>query len=149
VPYSVRITICDPQNKTSNVKTIRQILALNSLKEDTISLDKIRIDRTVVKSNITPPSDSLLLNDSVRILSRLMAKRQDSTGLIIHFTDKRKASKSLAFRIFNAKKAQNELLYTKLFTLTRVVLRQVTLVLTKVEKVCECSDKKMKWQAGV
>jgi hypothetical protein len=40
-------------------------------------------------------------------------------------------------------------LYPELFILTRVVLRQVTLALTKVEEVYEYSDKKLKWQAEV
>lgn len=38
------------------------------------SLDKLRIDSTVVASHIAPPSDSQLLNDGVRVISRLLAK---------------------------------------------------------------------------
>tara|TARA_B100000315_G_scaffold150851_1_gene139614 strand:+ start:132 stop:1472 length:1341 start_codon:yes stop_codon:yes gene_type:complete len=135
--------------KPETLEAIHKTLAIDFLKEGTISLDKIRIDSTVVKSNITPPSDSQLLNDSVRVLSRLLAKSKNSIDLKIRFTDKRKASKSLAFQIFNAKNSQKEVLYPKLLTLARVVLRQVALALTKVEEVCGCSDKKSKWQAEV
>jgi IS5 family transposase len=84
--------------KPETLEAIHRLLAGNFLKNRTISLDKIRIDNMVVKSNITPPSDSQLLNDSVRVLSRLLAKSQNFTGLKISFTDKRKASKSLAFQ---------------------------------------------------
>ena len=87
---------------------IQQLLAVDLFENGTISLEKIRLDSTVVKSNITPPSDSQLLNDSVRVLSRLLAKSYYSTGLKIRFTDKRKASKSLAFQIFNHKNTQKK-----------------------------------------
>ena len=39
---------------------------------------QVRIDCTVVESNIHPPSDSSLLWDSVRVLSRLLQKVQDN-----------------------------------------------------------------------
>jgi IS5 family transposase len=55
------------------------------------SLDKLRIDSTVVASNIAPPSDSQLLDDAVRVISWLLAKSKAETGLKIRFTDKRKA----------------------------------------------------------
>ena len=135
--------------KPETLEAVHQLLAVKFLRDGTISLDKIRIDSTVVKSNITPPSDSQLLNDSVRVLSRHMAISQHFTGLKIRFTDKRKASKSLAFQIFNAKNAQKEVLYSDLLKLTRVVLRQVKLALSKVNEECERSDKMLKWQAKI
>jgi IS5 family transposase len=71
-----------------------------------LDCDQVRIDSTVTKSNIAPPSDSQLLNDGIRVLSRLFSKSRDYTGVKIRFTDKRKPAKSLAFRIFNAKKGK-------------------------------------------
>ena len=135
--------------KPETLEEIHQLLAVNFLNDHTISLDKIRIDSTVVKSNITPPSDSQLLNDSVRVLSRLLAKSQYSTGLKIRFTDKRKASKSLAFQIFNAKNAKKELLYPDLLKIGRVVVRQVERILLKVKNESEVSEKNYKWQLNV
>uniref|UniRef100_UPI0035C68FD0 transposase n=1 Tax=Marinobacter sp. TaxID=50741 RepID=UPI0035C68FD0 len=79
-----------------------QAVTRNLISQGVISLDKLRIDSTVVASHIAPPSDSQLLNDGVRVISRLLAKSKTETGLTIRFTDKRKAAKSLAFRIFNA-----------------------------------------------
>jgi IS5 family transposase len=135
--------------RPETLEAIHKTIAVNLLKEGTITLDKIRIDSTVVKSNITPPSDSQLLNDSIRVLSRLLIKSKNQTGLKIRFTDKRKASKSLAFQIFNAKNAQKEVLYPKLLKVVRVVLRQVELALSKVNEECGVSDKKIKWQTEV
>jgi IS5 family transposase len=92
--------------RPETLEAIHKIIAVNLLKEGTITLEKIRIDSTVVRSNITPPSDSQLLNDSIRVLSRLLIKSKNQTRVKIRFTDKRKASKPLAFQIFNAKNAQ-------------------------------------------
>jgi len=49
------------------------MLAFNWLKNGVLSPLKLRIDSTVVKSNIAPPSDSQILNDGARVLSRLLA----------------------------------------------------------------------------
>ena len=110
-----------------------------------MSLEKSRIDSTVVKSHITPPSDSQLLNDSVRVLSRYFAKSQSKTGVKIRFTDKRKASKSLAFSIFNAKNAAKETLYPQMLILARVVLRQTDRALKKVNAEGKSTPKTQKW----
>ena len=50
-----------------------RLLTHNLLDQGVISLDTLRIDSTVVASNIAPPSDSQLLNDAVRVISRLLA----------------------------------------------------------------------------
>ena len=82
--------------KPETLEKVYERLTINWVKNGRVSLDKIRIDSTVVDSHITPPSDSQLLNDSVRVLSRYLAKCSSQTGVKIRFTDKRKASKSLA-----------------------------------------------------
>ena len=110
-----------------------------------ISLEKIRIDSTVVKSHIAEPSDSQLLNDGVRVLSRLLAKSREMTGVKIRFTDKRKETKSLAFHIFNAKKAEKEVLYPKLLQAVRVVLKQVERALLQVRSQGLACESQTKW----
>ena len=64
--------------------TLSQILRLlmsDWLAQDEGSLDALRIDSTVVDSNIAPPLDSGLLEDGVRVLSRLMANSRSCTGV--------------------------------------------------------------------
>ena len=57
-------------------------LNLSHLIEDgVISVDKLRINSTVAASNIVPPSDSQLLADSIRVLSRLMSQSKELTGV--------------------------------------------------------------------
>lgn len=45
-----------------------QAVTRHLISQGVISLDKLRIDSTVVASHIAPPSDSQLLNDGVRVI---------------------------------------------------------------------------------
>jgi len=131
--------------KPDTLEKVHEVLSGNWLKEGVLSMDKLRIDSTVVASNIAPPSDSQLLNDSVRVLSRLLAKSKNITGVKIRFTDQRKPSKSLAFQIFNAKNAGKEVLYPSLLKLIRIVLKQVDRGLQSVMTGACDSEEKQKW----
>jgi IS5 family transposase len=111
--------------KPETLEAIYNTLSVNVFNAGDIDLTTLRLDSTVVKSNIAPPSDSQLLNDAVRVLSRTLAKSQVRTGIKIRFTDHRKASKSLARRIFYAKKAEKDRLYIDLLKLTKNVIHQV------------------------
>ncbi len=63
------------------LKQIHQQLMLHWTEEHTLSLDSLRIDSTVTESDIADPLDSQLLNDGVRVLSRMMATSQHTTGV--------------------------------------------------------------------
>jgi len=133
-------------------ETLEQVqiaLSVHWLKNDDISLEKIRADSTVVKSNIAPPSDSQLLNDSIRVLSRLFAKSRDETGIKLRFTDQRKTSKSLAFSIFNAKNAEKEVLYPKYLRIAHIVLKQAERALGNEGIKKSSYEKSQQWLANV
>jgi len=127
------------------LEAVHNMLAFDWLKSGDLSPLKLRIDSTVVKSNIAPPSDSQILNDGVRVLSRLLATSQQASGIKLRFVDQRKASKSLAFQIFNAKKARKEVLYLDLLKLVRVVLKQVERGLLQVSSVAMNAASAQKW----
>lgn len=131
--------------KPETIEKIFDMLSLRWINDGSMNLQKIRIDSTVVDSHITPPSDSQLLNDSVRVLSRYLAKSRSETGVKIRFTDKRKASKSLAFSIFNAKNAVKELIYPDMLILARVVLKQIDRALKAVKHGGRSTQKTLKW----
>ncbi len=135
--------------RPETLEKVHETLSVSWLKAGILSMEKLRIDSTVVASNIAPPSDSQLLNDGVRVLSRLLMKSKNITGVKIRFTDQRKSSKSLAFQIFNAKNARKEVLYPKLLQIVRIVLKQVGRGLETVEVgSCE-SDKKKLWLSQI
>ena len=101
-----------------------QIFMSGLFEDNTLSLDWLRIDSTVTDSNIATPSDSQLLNDGIRVLSRLMSLSKDATGVKIGFTDQRKKSKSLSYRIFHAKTSVKDTVYPELLGYALLVLKQ-------------------------
>lgn len=111
--------------------------------------DCIRIDSTVVESHIAPPSDSALLDDCVRVLSRYLATCHRYTGLRVRFTDQRKKSKRLAFAIFYAKVTEKEELYPQLIACVAVVLKQIDRTLAQLEDRGDENDSFMRWVTEV
>lgn len=71
--------------KPSTLVKIQDALTGRWVSEGLLDCEKLRVDSTVTQSNIAPPSDSQLLCDSIRVLSRLLAKSQQSTGIKIRF----------------------------------------------------------------
>ena len=65
---------------------------------------EVRIDCTVVCSNIHQPSDSTLLWDSVRVLTRILKKMKEELGINISFTDHCRRAKRRMLGIKNAKR---------------------------------------------
>lgn len=131
--------------KPQTLERAHQLLTKSLLDTGMASLDKLRIDSTVVASHIAPPSDSQLLNDGVRVISRLLAKSKTETGLKVRFTDKRKAAKSLAFRIFNAKKATKDELYPEMLKIARLALKQADRERQQVIEGAAASASCQKW----
>ena len=79
---------------------------------------KVRIDCTVVASNIHHPTDSSLLNDCVRVLARLMERGRDRSGVV--FTNHTRRAKRRSLGILNARsKKQRKRLYRDLLKATR------------------------------
>lgn len=86
--------------------------------------EKVRVDATVTESNVHRPSDSSLLWDSVRVLTRLMNRAYAAFG--VAFDDLSRAAKKLQSRIFYApKKAARALAYQKLLAVAERVDAQV------------------------
>lgn len=135
--------------KPETLEKVHETLSISWLKAGILSLEKLRIDSAFVAITFARPSESQLLNDGVRVLSRLLMKGKNITGVKIRFTDQRKVSMSLAFQIFNAKKARKEALYPKLLQIVKIVLKQVERELDAVEVGAFDSDKKRQWVSQV
>ncbi|MGV0036249.1 MAG: ISNCY family transposase [Candidatus Azotimanducaceae bacterium WSBS_2022_MAG_OTU7] len=131
--------------KPETLEAVHNLLAVNWHEQGKLSLAQLRIDSTVVASNIAPPADSQLLNDGVRVLSRLLAKSREVTGIKLRFVDQRRASKSLAFQIFNAKNARKKVLYVAQLKLVRVVLKQIDRALLQVNAAGLGTASGQKW----
>lgn len=81
---------------------------------------KVRIDCTVVESNIHKPFDSVQLFDSVRVLTRLLLKARDLFGAKIIFSDHQRRAKRRMVGIQYARNdKQRRPLYEDLLKITR------------------------------
>lgn len=68
---------------------------------------KIRVDCTVVESNIHDPYDSELLVDANRVLDRILTTaKEEFSGIVFSFTDHLRRAKRRNLEIMNAKKAE-------------------------------------------
>jgi IS5 family transposase len=133
----------------ASLEKLQLLLSQSCLKSGDLSLDKIRIDSTVVASNITPPSDSQLLNDGIRVLSRLLIKSNESIGIKIRFTDKRSIAKLSSFQIFNAKKSVKDIPYIDLLKAARVTIKQADRGLICAREIHIETKKKSLWVSDV
>jgi transposase, IS5 family len=110
--------------RPETLQAVFERLAITTCNAGTMDTTLMRLDSTVVKSNIAEPRDSQLLDDGIRVLSRLFAKSRERTGVKLRLTDYRRPSRSLAAGIFYGKKAEKELLYAELILLAKRVVKQ-------------------------
>jgi IS5 family transposase len=117
-----------------NQMVVRQAQALGVEKGT-----KVRTDSLVVKSNIHHPTDSSLLWDCVRVLTRVMKRAQEALGL--SFVNRRLRAKRRALEISNAKSAdERKPLYRDLLAITEETLEQAEATAGKLDHV-QCNDK--------
>lgn len=96
--------------------------------------EKARTDCTVVESNIHEPTDSSLLRDCVRVLTRQMSKAEEDFGL--RFKDHSRRAKRRALAILNAKSNEARWpLYRDLLKVTEATVRSATRIAAELDKV--------------
>jgi IS5 family transposase len=99
---------------------------------------KTRTDCTVVESNIHEPSDSSLLWDCVRVLTRLMGEARDDCG--VTFTDHSRRARRRSLGILNAKtEADRVALYRDLIKVTNKTVAQAKRCAEQLAAV-QCGD---------
>ena len=99
---------------------------------------EVRMDCTVISSDIHEPSDSSLLWDSVRVITRLLEQlREQSQGIEISFKDHRRVSKRRALAIRTAKNAKiRKRFYRDLLRYTEKVLGYAENAVRAIEGNC-------------
>ncbi len=84
---------------------------------------KVRIDSTVVESNIHKPFDSVQLFDCLRVLTRLLQKARDNFGAKVIFSDHQRRAKRRMVGIQYARgEKQRKPRYKDLLKITRKVI---------------------------
>lgn len=148
-PSRSALQACIRSITPETLEGVQNLLTQKWVIDGVLNCEKLRVDSTVIKSNIAPPSDSQLLCDGIRVLSRLLMKSKTTTGVGIRFHDQRKRAKSLGFRIFNGKKAEKEALYPELLHVANIAAGQAERGLEQVAANCALSASQQKWLAKV
>lgn len=129
--------------RPETLQAVFESLALSAFNEDAMAPELMRLDSTVVKSHIAPPSDSRLLDDGIRVLSRLFAQSRDRTGVKLRLTDYRKRSRKLSGAIFYGKKAEKDRLYRELIPLAKRVVEQSHQAIEQVQRKGHAIDSQL------
>ena len=97
---------------------------------------EVRIDCTVVESNIHEPTDSSLLWDSVRVLTRLLHRAKEDYGLRILFQDHSRRAKRRLLGIMNSRsKKDRKRKYADLIKVTDKTINYAHKAIEAIDKV--------------
>ena len=113
---------------------------------------KVRTDCTVTEADIHHPTDSSLLEDGVRVLTRLMARAKDNLADIgIVFVNHHRRARKRALGILNAKKKEQVKLYRDLLKVAQKTVNDAESVaeLLDAEQYALGSDEQMLLARGV
>ena len=118
---------------------INDVLLLYAQKEKVEKGHSLRVDTTVVESNIHYPVDARLLWDAIRVLTRIMAKcLQIIPGKTFAFAKRTRKSKKLCYKIVMAKgpkaKQMREKHYRELLKVANEVFRMGSRCLRELDK---------------
>ncbi len=97
---------------------------------------QVRIDCTVVESNIHQPTDSSLLWDSVRVLTRLLHRAKQDFGLRVSFQDHTRRAKRRLLGIMNSRrKKDRKSKYADLIKVTNKSIGYAQRTIETIDKV--------------
>jgi IS5 family transposase len=123
---------------------VNESLAEYARDEEWISHEKLRMDTTAVEANIHYPTDSSLLWDGFRILSRLLRNvQQEEPQLGLKHRYHGKKVKKLAFYIARNAKSKSKRTQRKVKSIYRVLLDRVTWIVgisIEVQQLLQLND---------
>lgn len=124
------------------IRDLHQRLVAMAREHGIVRGRKLRVDTTVVETNIHYPTDSSLLGDGARVLTRTMKKIQKAGGLKQKIRDRLRTVKKRVVAIALAtrqpgpqREERQRQQYAELLTVTRRILNQAKGVLQEVEQL--------------
>lgn len=108
--------------------------------------DRVRVDSTVTRTNVPSPSDSGLLWDGVRVLTRLLAQAREAFGAqTVPFCDHRRSAKRRALEVRTQRGAERRAkTYRRQL---RIVKRTRGYASSALAQVAEAGEGEACWQA--
>jgi transposase, IS5 family len=96
---------------------------------------KVRVDCTVVESNIHAPLDSNLLGDCVRVVTRLMDQAREIIGADVTFPNRTRRAKRRVLGILNARfKEKRKPLYRDLLLVAKETMQSAERVIEVIDR---------------
>ncbi len=96
---------------------------------------RVRVDTTVVESNVHAPLDSNLLWDCVRVVTRLMDRARTIIGAEVTFPNRTRRAKRRALGVLNAgSKEKRKPLYRDLLTVAKETLQSSERVIEVIDR---------------
>jgi len=102
-PSKSVLAACIKAIRLETLEKINRLLVGIAEKKKIEDGKRVRVDTTVVESNIHPPLDSNLLWDCVRVVTRLMGDAQQVVGAEVKFPNRTRRAKRRALGILNAR----------------------------------------------
>lgn len=122
--------------RSATLETLNQAIVVHASSTKIEKGAKVRVDCTTVETHIHPPSDSTLLWDVVRVVTRMMARMADRVD--IPFVDHRLRANRRRHDIRNAKRhGQRVPLYRDLVKVTEETLSAGKNMARKLEEMVE------------
>lgn len=124
--------------KSIRAETLEQInrLIIGVAKEKKIEDgSRVRVDTTVVESNIHAPLDSNLLSDCVRVLTRVIGNIREIVGPEVRFPNRTRRARRRALGILNARlKEKKKRLYRDLVFVAKETIESANRVMAVVDQ---------------
>ena len=155
---------------TDGIETIHRRLVAMAREQGLIKGQRARVDTTVVETNIRYPTDSRLLADGVRVLTRGLKCIQQATGVVgAKLRDRMRATTHRVLEIARAARSRSlsearprlERGYAQLLALVRATVRDAERVMTELSTgvraagnqarrrlLPRCSDSSKSWCRG-
>lgn len=92
--------------RPETLEAINRILLGVAVEQNIEKGRKVRVDCSVVESNIHHPMDSAILDDCVRVLARTTGKAKEVFNLDFKFVNHSRRARKRAYKILNAKNEQ-------------------------------------------
>ena len=121
--------------RCETLEAINRLLVGIAAKKKVEDGKKVRVDTTVVETNIHHPLDSNLLWDCVRVLTRVMGDAQEIVGAEVSFPNRTRRAKRRSLGILNARSNERRKpLYRDLLTVAEETLRSVEGVVVVIDR---------------
>lgn len=127
---------------TDGIETLHRRLVEMAREQGLVKGERARVDTTVVETNIRYPTDSRLLADGVRVLTRGLKRIQDATGVIgTKLRDRMRATTHRVLEIARAARSRSitearprlERGYARLLALVRATVRDAERVMKQLK----------------